>query len=437
MSSEAIRPSTLDGIKRLAKKLKGEHHVHARALDAAAQAAGFQNFRHASNVLRTAPKPERLRSGHHLFLTAYWKEREGSASGRETLTISLSAPWQELFTPLQLQSHRALVRFRSEGPDHLARGQLLHTQSGARRAICAAARVLHFVDATKLRPSRSHSRAFPGGRSSNIIPGHDHHSIWYDRETKRYLFVDEPYENAVERKAQERLAWAKQHGFTIVKPKWAGMYAPDIGSRLYLVANEAKGIPLGPIETALNKLPAPITEDAWTGESAPMTPIFVSPGAITKIEAAKIQPKTPRKSSGLRNSVSYVRTFFGPQLRPKDRMPIEIHAEVGRLLKSVLLATYHRKGVYNRVNAIRSELEDWAQCEYNHTELPNEQFFELYYRESGSTFSRSLSEAERERHVENLAQVKTLLGEHYPDCPPLRSLLKKVDAAVTSLQSWT
>lgn len=134
MSSEAIRPSTLDGIKRLAKKLKSEHHIHARALDAAAQAAGFQNFRHASNVLRTAPKPGRPRPGHCLFLTAYWKEREGSASGRETLTISLSAPWQELITPLQLQSHRALVRFHSEGPDHLARGQLLHTQSGARRA---------------------------------------------------------------------------------------------------------------------------------------------------------------------------------------------------------------------------------------------------------------------------------------------------------------
>jgi|GEM_PF-6526095 len=41
MSSESIRPSTLHGIKRLAKNLKSEHHVRARALDAAAQAAGF------------------------------------------------------------------------------------------------------------------------------------------------------------------------------------------------------------------------------------------------------------------------------------------------------------------------------------------------------------------------------------------------------------
>lgn len=436
MSSEAIRPSSLDGIKRLAKKLKGEHPIHARALDAAAQAAGFQNFRHASNVLSTAPKLGKSLPGHRTFLTAYWNEREGGASGRETLTISLSAPWIDLITPLQLRNHRALVHFRAEGPDHLARGQLVHSQSGARRAVCAAARALHFMDATKLRPSKSHSRAFPGGRSSNAIPGHDHYSIWYDREMKRYLFVDEPYEAAVESKAQERLAWATKHGFIVVKPEWAGMYAPDVGSRLYLVADGAKGIPLEPIATALNKLPAPIIEEAWNGESAPIAPLFVSPGAVAKAEIEKSKPKAPRKPSGQRNSVSYVRTFVGPQLRPKGRMPIEMHAEVGRLLKSVLVGTYHRKGVYNRVNAIRSELDDWAQCEYNHAELPNEQFFELYYRESGSTFSRLLTAVERERHTQSLTQVKKLLSEHYPECPPLRSLLKKVDGATASLQSW-
>lgn len=438
MSSEAIRPSTLDGIKRLAKSLKTERGIqHVRALDDAAQAAGFQNFRHASNVLRNPPKPERPRSGHRVFLTAYWKDREGGASGRETLTIWLLAPWGDLITPLQFQNHRALASFRTEGPDHLARAHLLRTQSEARRAVCAAARALHFMDATKLRPSKSHSRAFPGGRSSNAIPGRDHYSIWYDRETKRYLFVDEPYEKAVESKVHEREAWAKQHGFAIVKPGWTGMYAPDVGSRLYLVADQAKGIPLQPVATALDELPTPIVESTWDGESAPMTPFFVSPGMIAKASAEKDKPNALRTpSSSQRNSVGYVQTFVGPQRRPKGRMSIGTHAEVGQLLKSVLAATYHRKGVYNRVNAIRSELDEWTQREYNHAELPNEQFFELYYHESGSTFSRSLTDAERERHDESLAHVKKLLGEHYPDCPPLRSLLKKVDAAAKSLQSW-
>ncbi|WP_294254850.1 DUF5623 domain-containing protein [uncultured Comamonas sp.] len=437
MSSEAIRPSTLDGIKRLAKLLKTERGIkYLPALDEAAQLAGFQNFRHARNVLRATPKSGRPRPGHRIFLTAYWKSREDGTSGRETLTIELSAQWGDLITPLQLQNHRALVHFRSEGPDHLALEPLLGTQSEARRAVCAAARALHFMDATKLRPSKSHSRAYPGGRSSNAIPGRDHYSIWYDRETKRYLFVDEPYEKAVDGKVQEREAWAKRHGFAIIKPKWAGMYAPDIGSRLYLVADEKKGIPLGPIAAALDKLPVPIIEDSWEGESASMMPFFVSPGTIAKAAAAKEKPKLPRKSSGQRNSVGYVQTFVGPQRRPKGRMPVEAHAQVGRLLKSVLVATYHRKGVYNRVNAIRGELDEWTQREYDRAELPSEQFFELYYHESGSTFSRSLTETERARHVESLGQAKDLLGEHYPDSPPLRTLLKKVDAAVKSLQSW-
>jgi hypothetical protein len=309
MSSKAIRPSTLDGIKRLAKSLKTERGIqHVRALDDAAQEAGFQNFRHASNVLRTIPQPERPRPAHRIFLTAYWKDREGGVSGRETLTIWLFAPLGDLITPPQFENHRTLVSFRAKGPDHLAREHLLRTQSETRREVCAAANALHFMDATKLRPSKSHSRAFPGGRSSNAIPGHDHHSIWYDRETKRYLFVDEPYEKAVESKVQEREAWAKQYGFAIVKPEWTGMYAPDIGSRLYLVADQTKGIPLQPLAAALDKLPTPIVENAWDGESAPMKPFFVSPGTASKAAAEKGKPKALRTpSSGQRNSISYVR----------------------------------------------------------------------------------------------------------------------------------
>lgn len=79
-------------------------------------------------MLRTATKPERPSPGHRIFLTAYWKDREGGASGRETLPISLSVPWTDLITPSQLQNHRALLHFRSVGPDHLA---LDHISVGA------------------------------------------------------------------------------------------------------------------------------------------------------------------------------------------------------------------------------------------------------------------------------------------------------------------
>ena len=438
MSSEAIRPTTLEGIKRLAKSLKVERRVqHVQALDVASQAAGFQNFRHASNALRTSPAPEQEIRGYRFFLTAYWEQRESSASGRETLTIWLSSPWTNLITPLQLKNHPALAGFRKDGPDHFVHERQQNSQSHARNYVCAAARVFHFMDATKLRPSQGYSRGFPGGDFINAIPGHDHDSVWYDPKTRRYLFADEPYEGAAEGRKPEREAWAKRHGFVIVKPEWAGMYAPDLGSRLYLVTDKTKGIPLSTVAASLNMLPSPIVESTWNGESAPMKPFFVSPGTAAKAAAVKDKPQAPHKLNGQRNSVEYVQTLVGPRRRPVGRMPIESHAEAGRLLKSVLVVAYNRKGVYKRINSIRCELDEWVQREYSDNELPSEQFNKLYYKETGATFSRSITESERKSHAESLAQVKKILGKHYPDCSPPRMLLKKVDAAVGSLTSWT
>ena len=101
------------------------------------------------------------------------------------------------------------------------------------------------------------------------------------------------------------------------------------------------------------------------------------------------------------------------------------------------MVAYNRKGVYKRINSIRCELDEWAMREYSNDELSLEQLNKLYYQESGTMFSRSITESERKRHAESLAQVKKILGKHYPDCSPLRMLLKKVDAAVGSLTSWT
>lgn len=154
-------------------------------------------------------------------------------------------------------------------------------------------------------------------------------------------------------KAAERAVWAERHGFAIAKPSWPGMYNPDGGSRLYLIADAAKGVPLEPIVEALDRLATPIVEAAWDGESAPSTPIFSSPGTIARNEAAVAKPAAtePRSvTSGQRNTVGYVQTFVGPQRRPKGRMPIEAHAQVGTLLKSVLVASYNRKGVGSRSN---------------------------------------------------------------------------------------
>ncbi|MDM0066756.1 hypothetical protein [Variovorax sp. J31P207] len=52
MSNKDVRPTTLIGIKRLAKVLKSTNGIpYLQALDEAARRASLQNFRHASRVL--------------------------------------------------------------------------------------------------------------------------------------------------------------------------------------------------------------------------------------------------------------------------------------------------------------------------------------------------------------------------------------------------
>jgi hypothetical protein len=442
MSNESIRPSSLKGISRLATSIKREKGItHLQAMDEAARRAGFQNLRHAQKSLKgriaTGSSP-----GFRIFLTAYWRDNQAGTSGRETLAIELSAPWTDLLTSAELRSARGLGAFRPEGPDHLAARHVLRSQNGAREAVCHAARTLQFVAATRLRPSSGYTRAYPKGNSENRVPGQDHVCVWFD-DQKRYLIADEPYEPAAQRSRAKRDAWCLSNGYAELKSPWPGMHYPkgEDGTRLYLLSNRSNGVPLETIVAALDRLPAPYSASDWAGESAPRLPYFMSPGTIAKAEAeaaAKEKAKqAPRKPSGPSNTVGYIWTLVGPSRRPNARMPLDAHAEVGRLLKSVLAVAHHRKGVYSRVDAIRSELDEWAQREYNRAELSDDRFFGLYYREAPPpTFPRSLSPQERTCHANSLVAVKETLAKHYPDCAPVRSMLKRADAAIASLQSW-
>ena len=51
MTSDIV-PKSMEGIKRLAKKIKKEQGIaHMHALNEAAKRAGYSNFQHAKNVL--------------------------------------------------------------------------------------------------------------------------------------------------------------------------------------------------------------------------------------------------------------------------------------------------------------------------------------------------------------------------------------------------
>jgi hypothetical protein len=54
-------------------------------------------------------------------------------------------------------------------------------------------------------------------------------------------------------------------------------------------------------------------------------------------------------------------------------MPITSHTEVGTGLKQLLVRYAKRPGVYNRLDHVRSELDEWVQREYTRSELGDEQ----------------------------------------------------------------
>ncbi|ABO59896.1 hypothetical protein LA345_39825 (plasmid) [Burkholderia vietnamiensis] len=270
------RPASIEAIKRAAKALKKEKGIqHSEALNEASREYGFDNFRHAQNVLPRTGQGDGAVRRFPLTLCAYWYERESRTRGRESLTIELSARWNDLIAIRQLDDARGLVGMRPEPSTEqgdrtsvLSRQHSYRDQAEARAVVCMAARTLQFIDATRLRPSSGRRRAYPNGRhpSALHIPRQDHTDIWMDAEG-RYLVTDEPYSAETVFADKERIAWGERYGFSFAKPSWAGMHAPYGGTGLILGSRNDTGVPLEPIVAALAALPAPTDENEWSGES--------------------------------------------------------------------------------------------------------------------------------------------------------------------------
>lgn len=144
--------------------------------------------------------------------------------------------------------------------------------------------------------------------------------------------------------------------------------------------------------------------------------------------------KTPRPAV-----VSFYRMLSQtPDYRPNARMPIAAHQEIGKLLKEVCTASnFVRKSVYNPVNSVRCELDDWIQQEYkSNEELPNEVFLQIYYHGTGASSVQKLSIEQQDTLCGNLHKAKEILDQNYHDCKPLRSLYKRLDRAIKAIERW-
>lgn len=347
MSTISPVPSSIGGIKSLARKIKKATGAsHTAALDKAAQAAHFQNYAHARRTLAHAGAAKQSAGGppklHPLFLTFYWKVRETGERGRETLQIRLSVAWTSLITAQQMSNNRALQDMQPMAIDHLEGIYLCSGQSEARESACAAARVFQFMAVTRLRPSGSFSRAYPSGKPRNCIPYSDHPSVWFEPGTRRYLFVDEPYEKAIgEREERERARWAVSQLQVIAKPSWKGLYGPQPRSetQIYFVSHAFNGVAVQPLVAAVDALPL-CTADDWTGESAAATPRFNSPLAGQPI---------PKPEATLRTRMQH-----DAPAAPS----IAFHREAGLLLNMLIALCNRRSGIKTHLESVRNVLRE-------------------------------------------------------------------------------
>ncbi|NRG18654.1 DUF5623 domain-containing protein [Rhizobiales bacterium] len=435
MTKELLAPRTLEGIKRLAKNISKETgQQHSRALDSAALCSGYQNFAHARRMLSRAHEPN-VEPQTFIFITGYWYDHDTKEGGRETLKLRVSKPLEEIITTAQLRVAAYLSRFRRVSADHLVYRFQYISQQSARHFVCQAARALQFMDATGLKPSTSR-KLNPNLHMGERLPGIDHSTVWRDPETGQIIVVDEPYGGGATWQ-QERDTWSRRHGWEIIKPSWSGIYFPDGGTEFYLLADVSKGNPLQRIATTLDKAPTPVVASRWNGESAPWDKLFSTPGEIasakTNHERKKSSQKVTKKISA--KTIGYHSMFGNVRRKPDTRMPVEAHSQIGKLLMPVLGAAWKRQGVRNRLETVRSELDDWVQKEYLRTELSDEVFHKLYYGDVQHRF-RSNEKLDIAELTHKLSAAERILKKHYPDCEPLRAILRKLEKARESLEKW-
>lgn len=226
MSTITIRPSTLAGIRQLAKKLRRERNIpHRRALDLASVQAGFENFVHAKRCLESEQATPALSPPgvFRAFLSIHWSAP--SAGAREVLQVTLSRPLSALVPTTLVASAPHLAGFRMEYEDHLAHLTPVDSKAAARDVLRKATRTIRFMEATGLQPAPP-MRQGALRRELHQLPGADHGSLWIDPSTSGWTLLDEPHARV---RTPRRDEWLQRRGLHCLIPQgWSGLYMPVV-----------------------------------------------------------------------------------------------------------------------------------------------------------------------------------------------------------------
>ncbi|TNF16507.1 MAG: hypothetical protein EP320_01730 [Rhodobacteraceae bacterium] len=434
MNIKNLTPTTIGGIKRLAKQLKKANGVpYSAALDDASIQAGFRDFREANSVLSSART-------FSVRITGHFNE-DGA---RKTLVthVQLTRGIRSFLRSRDLHVSERFHKMRIVADDHVEGHFGRASETFVVQSMAKTARTLQFMDATGLRPSTATIYPRHTYSKEQRLPGQDHAITWRDPATKALILMDEPY-GYVESRSKERADWANRNGYVIQRLEWGGTYFPEGRTVCDLVSHVEKGIPIDGIMAKLEKAAPGFRESAeewklYDGIYDKPTPCEISERDAKSKAMSKAGQSRQRASARQGASLTY-----GMGLkRPNSSLPTDLHAKIGLALREAVCVVSERPGARNAIEALRSMLEDWANAETKGN-LSNQDLFALYY---GSTprsadIYNELSygkptAALKDSTLASLVEVKKWLVSGYPDGVGRDRALKLTDKAITSLEGF-
>jgi hypothetical protein len=409
-----VKPSTLDGIKSLAKKIKRDLGIpHHEALDLSAHEAGFQNFRHAQQLGGHNPNYQTI------YLSAYWYGSEGA--GRETLTLQIAKPLYEIASRSQLEHGKHLRPFLLEFADHLEHRVDLDCQSEAHDKIYAAARSIMFMDILSLRPAM---RAEQSELLSeyNDLPGKDHSSLWAHKQTGAVVFMDEPYNPQF----RERTAWASAHDIHMLSSEWRGIYRPGHSIPNIFCRDQSTMTLLQEQAPRLERGACEIHGDM---ESAPYQTQFISPSREAASKKRRPRPMPAIPGLEVKGALPYGQFIGGltSLWRPAKRITLDRHLEIASLLTSL---GYSRMphACESPFADVRLALDEWMNLEFpSDEEITDEQRSAYSYNATPIKIRKGIEQ------LDAINKISDLLQQGYADCKPLHVVLKKLRRMHTAI----
>lgn len=428
-------------IKRRAKSIKATAGVpHHQALEAAARESGYQNFRHAQSA-----QSGTLPSQHHVYFSVYWRDYEDKTqSGRITLSVPISRPILSFLTKYQVTNRIPyLTEFKLEYLDHLEKRLDDYSLQSAVISAREAAKALSFVERTGLLGAGAicYRRGSPF-QIMDGLPRTDHGSHWCTpNDPADWCYLDEPYHEY-----NDRPCWANSRaiGYTADGGLGQGIYlgGGPIGAHACIFASTQ--------ERALELMDAlkAATEEqgSWTVTHANHDTDFVSPARTAAGQSRK--PRTQPVAPGTirRGAISYGGQPGEKCLwRPAKPLPLHMHNEIGPITYALYDWTDHHPRLRAAASEVRDTLQAWLNGEHCDRKWfagnkgVNRKYWWFEYAYRGLTKDGKLAapaiDAEdlvttKAGRLQALQKLKEVLVAGYPDCDPLRRVMKRLDFLV-------